>query len=817
MGKLVVLELGRGDFQNGFPIKLRIGEEGQQSNSEKVAQLLGDCDIEKSYENLQNLYRSLNDISTGGLRGIQSERNKITHTPVDDRIKRCKEASEEFQRQFNDWLQKPEFGFGKIRDELLHKLDSNEDIRIIIQADNDSPLQQLPWNLWDILEKYKKAEIVLSPRDYEPPTEVYKETIREVKILAIFGARQGIDIEKDEQQLKDKFTDATIEFLQKPTSEEILKKLREKTWNILFFAGHGTTDKNNSSKGYIRINDRDSLSIEDLKYALKNAIEKGVALAIFNCCDGLGLAAELNQLNIPQMIVMREEIDDRVAHRFLEYFLAGFTQGQPLNLAVREARECLKDIEHDFPCASWQPVVFQHPNCKPLTLGKTIPRFSVKYPKLTTIAIATFLVASCFLGIRHLGWLQPLELQAYNQMMRSRPDEPQDERIVVVEVDEDDIKYEHEQKKGNKKSSLTVSSLKQVVEEIQKYEPMFIGLVQDLDTPDKAVSKQEVESILDKHQNLYVTCSDKNIYEGDALGSPPAIDNAFWFSGILPDNDVVIRRSLLARGRPENSGKPRCQSSHSFSLMLATKYLQQKNIQSRSVPNDPNGRLQIGNVIMPTFPIQREHIGGYQKFGDTGGGLQMLINYRTTWGRVDRIAPRITIENFRFRTQNLEKNAFENRIVLIGVIDKEFAKKGDRLFQTPYQQEITPVWLQAQMISQILSGVIDRRPLLKPWFGWENIAWICGWSCIWFSLAGFIIWKYRSAIAVFLMTGIVIIILDNSCFALFSWLGLWVPFVPPALIVSTTSGLLILYVYSQKNHKIQLHALSIYKKLIQNS
>ncbi|WP_267921786.1 CHASE2 domain-containing protein [Nostoc favosum] len=71
-------------------------------------------------------------------------------------------------------------------------------------------------------------------------------------------------------------------------------------------------------------------------------------------------------------------------------------------------------------------------------------------PKLKTTLVTSFLVASSFLGIRHLGGLQTLELKAYDHMMQLRPNEKQDDRIVVVEVDADDIKYEHEQKKGNK-------------------------------------------------------------------------------------------------------------------------------------------------------------------------------------------------------------------------------------------------------------------------------------------------------------------------------------------------------------------------------
>ncbi|WP_309143425.1 CHASE2 domain-containing protein [Nostoc favosum] len=295
--------------------------------------------------------------------------------------------------------------------------------------------------------------------------------------------------------------------------------------------------------------------------------------------------------------------------------------------------------------------------------------------------------------------------------------------------------------------------MKQVVGEIQKHQPLFIGLVQDLDTPDKEISKQQLENILGETPNLYFTCnSSKSINESEALGNPPDTENAFGFSDVSRD-DKVVRRSLLMIG--DKSANPHCKSPYAFGLVLALNYLKEvKEINHQSLPD---GKIKIGNLILPTFPIKSERVGGYQKFDAGTGGLQMLLNYRISKDRptnskqLDRIAKRITIENFTNLSRNPKntkkiEESVKNRIVLIGVTDKEFAK--NKLFQTPYQQEITPVWLHAQMISQLLSGVIDRRPFLRPWFGWENVAWIYAWSLV----GGFIIWRFRSGINILLVT-----------------------------------------------------------------
>jgi hypothetical protein len=89
-------------------------------------------------------------------------------------------------------------------------------------------------------------------------------------------------------------------------------------------------------------------------------------LAIFNSCDGLGLANELADLQIPQAIVMREPVPDRVAQKFLQHFLKYFSKGESFYLAVRQAREKLQGMEGEFPCASWLPVIFQNPAEKSL-------------------------------------------------------------------------------------------------------------------------------------------------------------------------------------------------------------------------------------------------------------------------------------------------------------------------------------------------------------------------------------------------------------------------------------------------------------------
>ncbi|NJL57220.1 CHAT domain-containing protein [bacterium] len=134
--------------------------------------------------------------------------------------------------------------------------------------------------------------------------------------------------------------------------------LFDEAWDILFFAGHSFSD---GESGRIQINRHMSLPLHALRQSLARAVANGLKLAIFNSCDGLGIADFLTELRVPAIVVMREPVPDRIACKFLLYFLKEFSQGTPLCLAVRRARDRLESIQSSFPAASWLPVVCLNP------------------------------------------------------------------------------------------------------------------------------------------------------------------------------------------------------------------------------------------------------------------------------------------------------------------------------------------------------------------------------------------------------------------------------------------------------------------------
>lgn len=360
MSKLVVLKLSDGSFEQGFSVTLQIGDEAARPAIEMTGKLPPAPEMPLYYSHWQSSYKRL------GLRSrLSAPPVQVTNVSV---VEDCHNAAKMLRVRLNTWLRSEEFR--PIRETWLEQLSPSEPIRVIVQTD-DRQLQRFPWHLLDMMERYTQAEIAVSAPSYQQVRHLPVHNPA-INILAIIGNSTGINTEAD-RGLLEQLPDANVTFLVQPERQEVTNQLWAKPWDILFFAGHSITEET----GRIYINATDSLTVSELKYALRKAIERGLKLAIFNSCDGMGLAPELADLHIPQIILMREPVPDQVAQEFLKAFLAEFSQGEAFYLAVRNARERLQGLEDRFPCASWLPIICQNPAELPPTwqtlLGQTSP------------------------------------------------------------------------------------------------------------------------------------------------------------------------------------------------------------------------------------------------------------------------------------------------------------------------------------------------------------------------------------------------------------------------------------------------------------
>ncbi len=760
MAKLVVLKFGDGSFDVGFNVTLQIGEESDRPATEITGKLPPCPEMPLYYAHWQSNYQQL-----GNRYRLDADKIQVKNVSI---IQDCYNMSHILRVRFNTWLRSEEFR--PLREKWLEKLVSTDEVRVILQSEN-SQLQKLPWHLWDLLERYPKAEIALSSPSYErilkprTPNPV-------VNILAIVGNSQGIDTQADQAILQG-CQGADVTFLVEPQRKELTDNLWGKNWDILFFAGHSSSQGNDNC-GRIYLNKTDSLSIGELKYALKTAIERGLQLAIFNSCDGLGLAQELADLHIPQIIVMREPVPDQVAQEFLKYFLEGFAGGESLYQAVRQAREHLEGIEDKFPCATWLPMICQNLAQMPLTweeLKQTQKKNILLNlrPSLKCgfkMALFSSLAVSALVGgLRFTGALQSVELQAFDQMMRSRPSEEPDHRLLLVTIDDTDLANQRRNGESLKGTSISEKSLNQLLVKLKQYQPRAIGLDIYRDFPaeqrDLITHFQQTDNLIGVCKGSDATASTKGIEP------PPEIPkDRLGFSDFIHDNDGVVRRHLMFMNQETAS---LCPASYGLSMQLAFRYLLPSGIQPKF---NSKGNLQLGNTV---FPVLKSRTGGYQGIDPNG---QILLNYRAS----KQIAEQVTLT--QLLSNPINPRAIKNRIILIGVVAKgDFPDYWATPYGTILDEQMPGVLVQAHMISQILSAVLDGRPLLRAWSPGIEVIWI--W--VWAMAGGVLAWRWHSLLRLALVAGVSVGMLYLVCFNLLIG-GIWVPFVPSALVLVLTVG-----------------------------
>ncbi|MDJ1183099.1 CHAT domain-containing tetratricopeptide repeat protein [Roseofilum casamattae] len=354
MNKLVSLALEGDPSTSDLRVTLEIGSEEQPRQIQQKGEL----------PQFSRLYASLTqwieDYHRLGL-DARIEPGKIVYDgSITHPIEQCRESARQLQHDFQQWLRSP--SFQDLDRRLREELTRDDNIRFLIRTEV-AALHKLPWHSWDIIERYRNAEIGLSQISFEACHQQQKTSPTPVRILAILGDSRGIEVDRDLEILR-ALPHAEINFLVEPQRHELSDRLWSQPWDIIFFAGHSRTE---GETGHIYINPDDALPLEELWYGLRQAVRQGLQLAIFNSCDGLGLAGRLDDPQIPVTIVMRELVPDAIAQEFLKSFLSAFARGQSLYLSMREAREKLQGWEDRYPCASWLPIIYQHPNAIPPT------------------------------------------------------------------------------------------------------------------------------------------------------------------------------------------------------------------------------------------------------------------------------------------------------------------------------------------------------------------------------------------------------------------------------------------------------------------
>ena len=802
MSQLVVLNLGRGSWSQGWnAVTAQLWQSNVAIPMQSTGSLRPAPELESLYKRWRRLYSALNGDQTRRKSNRSSDvisdnnsnhKSNLLIDPLsefevdEDDITNVSKSefdacSLALRQQMNTWLSHD--SFHGIDRKLRTLLVPSDEIQMVITTDVPAVLQ-FPWCLWNFFEDFPKAELALSLMNYtrsHPSGDRIKRA--KVRILAVLGDSQGIDVTRD-RDLLTQLPDAEVQFLVEPTRSQLSEHLWDAAqgWDILFFAGHSSSQE----RGEIQINPTTTLTIEQLKYGLKQAIAQGLKLAIFNSCDGLGLAWDLAELQIPQMIVMREPVPDRVAQVFLTQFLAAFSQGKSLFLAVREAKEKLQDIEETFPGASWLPVICQNPAevSQHWQDWMVLPKPKRTLPtrlELKTLIFSSAIATGLVLGIRALGLLQAIELSAFDQSIKLRPASLPDSRLLVVTITEEDIQAQRDEPR---KGSLSDRTLELLLGKLEQYEAAAIGLDLYRDFPVE-LNHPKLKKRLETSDRLVAICKRPDpVNDPTGIEPPPEVKrDRIGFSDFVEDHDGVLRRQLLLMS--PNSISP-CSTSQSFAVKLAFGYLNQNGIKASF---SSIGNLQFDDRV---YPKLSDRSSGYQSMD--ANGSQLLLNYGTA---PRQVASQVTVS--QILKGQINPSAVKNRIVIIGVTS---SSSGD-YWATPYGRgfadRVPGVFLQAQMVSQLVSAGLNQKPLLRVWTLGAEVLWVGGWAI---GSGMLVLCLHRSPtqqiIAVTLLCGTV----SGICFILLI-AGWWVPLVP-ALCACVLTPLQLIFAMSRSSKLLKI-------------
>lgn len=392
---------------------------------------------------------------------------------------------------------------------------------------------------------------------------------------------------------------------------------------------------------------------------------------------------------------------------------------------------------------------------------------------LASISLGIFMI-SLVVIIRLIGGFQYWEWFTFDLLLRLRPSEPTDERIIIIGITEEDIR-----KAGT--YPLSDQQIAKLINTLQQYEPRAIGLDIVRDIP-VAPGHQKLVKIFENSDNLIGV---EKILSPRIAKPPKLSKDKIGFVDILIDLDGKTRRSLLGSLKPENPQD----YGFSFPLKLAEVYLKKDGILLKNGLNDPNA-MRFNLVEIPRF---FSHTGAYQKTDNFG--VQTLLNFRNNVNPFRRLSLE-DIEQGKFNP-----NWLKDKVILIGVTApsiKDFVNTS-AVKSRELPGQIYGVEFQAHVVSQIISAVENKRPVLNSWHEIFEYLWIIVWGLLGLMISGFIVSPQNSFLTTFL-SAITLAIISY----LLLLIGWWIPLIPSLLALGLNGILLASFFQYQRKVKAEI-------------
>jgi CHASE2 domain-containing sensor protein len=473
----------------------------------------------------------------------------------------------------------------------------------------------------------------------------------------------------------------------------------------------------------------------------------------------------------------------RLLIRAIEWEKAGHDDSLLLRRkALDQANAWLAEAATQTPAPNPQQIAY-------ITASRQLPFRKVRRRTLGWAAAVTTL--GIYL-LRLLGTLQPMELAAFDALIRHRPSEPQDPHLLLVMVDEASGNWLREGvKQGRYQPTLGTipdEALREGLTTLLAHDPALIGL----DFYRDFAATPALADLLRQHDQIFAICKASH---GDSPGveQPPELPSSrIGFNDFELDPSTFVRRHHLKH----EADPPNCDTEDAFSLRLAQIYLGERGIPYTD-PFLPDGSIQdmaFGEVRVPQLwpgGILHSYSAAYSPLRpDQLTGYQSMVNYRHHRGDPMQFAPHISYQDLM--TGQFDPELVRGRIVLIGYED--LTDRNADSYNTP-QGRLRGVVIHGQMLSQLVNAALKDRPLIHWWPLWAETLWIGLWAVV----GGLVVRQLARPMALAIGTAVGVALLVGLSYGFLVGIGLWVPLVPALGAGLGTAGLVAYLNYRLRN------------------
>jgi adenylate cyclase len=369
---------------------------------------------------------------------------------------------------------------------------------------------------------------------------------------------------------------------------------------------------------------------------------------------------------------------------------------------------------------------------------------------LATALLLGLLIGIAVIAVRAQGWLQVLELKAYDQALAMQQRRtPEAEAVVLVTITEADIQ-------GLARWPLSDTRLAAVLDAIASGEPAAVGVDIFRDQP-VGEGLARLNDVLARHPFIV------SVFAQPSAGTigvppPPAVADdptRIGFANVVIDTDGTARRGLLLMGDDTHG------AVYSLPAQLAMRYLERHDIFPEPDERNPD-LLKLGKGTVQRFTA---YDGGY--IGADDGEYQFLLDARNASTAFEVIDMWSVLEG------NVPEALFKDRIVLVGVTAESVKDE----FLTPGAvRPIFGVELHAQVAAQLLRMAFAGDEPARSIAQWKETAFI-----VLFCLLGALVGVRMHSTLAFLVIvvvgavglwGVGVVALSRE---------VWIPMVPPML------------------------------------